>query len=205
MKVYLFIALFTPIIEYIENKVDNSTILIGLGYFIIFIFSLLAKFTSKCILIQEYVIYAVQYSIVALMGLRFVKHKQSGIILGIISFIVFGSCLIFNGSFEPSLFKYPPEIYYISYGLLWSVILYYVVNHLKKYMAFGNNLIRWLSSHSFSIYICHIYYLWLFFVLGKLEIRLNFVFEFFIIIFASITQVIILEKLKKDFSNKYVK
>lgn len=152
--------------------------------------------TPKCTFIQEYVIYAVQYSIVALMGLRFVKRKKSGTILGIISFLILVICIIVTGLFEPSTFKYPPQIYYISYGLLCSVILYNTVNHLQKYIIIEKWGVIWLSTHSFSIYICHIYYLWLFFVLGKLGIRVNYIFEFVILIIASVGQTMILENLK---------
>lgn len=196
VKVYLLIALLTPIIGYIEKKVDNSAILIGGGYFTIIIFSFLVNVTPKCTFIQEYVIYAVQYSIVALMGLRFVKRKKSGTILGIISFLILVICIIVTGLFEPSAFKYPPQIYYISYGLLCSVILYNTVNHLQKYIIIEKQGVIWLSTHSFSIYICHIYYLWLFFVLGKLGIRVNYIFEFVILIIASVGQTMILENLK---------
>ena len=158
--------------------------------------------TTKCTFIQEYVIYAVQYSIVALMGLRFVNRKKSGRIIAIISFLTLVICIIVTGLFEPSAFKYPPQTYYISYGLLCSVIIYKVVNHLQKYIFIEKQGVIWLSTHSFSIYICHIYYLWMFFLLGKLGIRVNYIFEFVILIITSVGQTMILEKLKAR--KKYV-
>ena len=170
----------------------------GGGYFIIIVFSFLGRIIPKCIFVQEYVIYAVQYSIVAIMGLRFAKNKKSGIVLGIISFLILLNGIITTGAFEPSAFKYPPHIYYISYGLLCSAILYCVMNYLQKYLTINKKkMIAWLSIHSFSIYIYHIYYLWLFFALGKLGISLNYIFEFLILIIASIGQTIIYENLKE--------
>lgn len=197
VKVYLLIALLTPIIDFLERKVHSSIILLGSGYLAMIIFSYLSLITTKYIFVQEYIIYAVQYSIIALMGLRFVKRKKSGIIICLISFFIILYGVIVTGSFAPSAFKYPPQIYYISYGLLCSVMLYSIMECLKKYKAFDNGIIIWLSSHSFSIYIYHIYYLWLFFVLEKVGIRLNYILEYLILIICSIVQTIILENLKK--------
>ena len=63
-------------------------------------------------------------------------------------------------------------------------------------------MIIWLSTHSFSIYINHIYYLWLFFVFGKIGIKLNYVLEYLILILSSILQTMILENLKNKKNNK---
>lgn len=204
VKVYLLIALLTPVIDYLEKKIDSSIILIGSGYLVIVIFNYLSLITMKYLFIQEYIIYAVQYSIIALMGLRFVKRKKSGIIICVISIIVLLNSVIVTGSFEPSAFKYPPQTYYLSYGLLCSVILYYLLDNLKKYKISENNVIIWLSTHSFSIYINHIYYLWLFFVFGKIGIRLNYVLEYLILILSSILQTMILEYLKNKKYNQLI-
>ena len=109
----------------------------------------LSLITMKYLFIQEYIIYAVQYSIIALMGLRFVKRKKSGIIICVISIFVLLNSVIVTGSFEPSAFKYPPQTYYLSYRLLCSVILYYILDNLKKYKILENNVIIWISTHSF--------------------------------------------------------
>lgn len=205
VKVYLLIALLTPIIDFLEKKIDSSVALMGGGYFVILVFSFLVRVVPTSIFVQEYVIYAVQYSIVALFGLRFVKQKKSGIVLGMISFFALVCCVISAGSFEPSLFKYPPQIYYLSYGLLCSIFFYGIVSYLKKYIIVDKKLVFWLSTHSFTIYICHIYYLWLFFALAKLGIRLNYLVEFVILIIASIGQTIVLEKMKERIKMYFVK
>ena len=80
--------------------------------------------------------------------------------------------------------------------LLTLLLLYKNGYSVGKYISIEKQGVIWLSTHSFSIYICHIYYLWLFFVLGKLGIRVNYIFEFVILIIASVGQTMILENLK---------
>ncbi len=51
--------------------------------------------------------------------------------------------------------KYPPRMYYLSYGLSWSIILMMFCNKYN-FRIFKNKTIRFISKHSMWIYLWHI-------------------------------------------------
>lgn len=112
-------------------------------------------FLGMCIelvnaIIEEYILGGVAYLIVAALGIRFVQYPEYKtwiIFIAVISFII---CQLFYGIFQPSLHKYPPDIYYISYGVLMSSLFYSVVPYKKS------RVIEWFSKNSYDLYIFHL-------------------------------------------------
>lgn len=64
-----------------------------------------------------------------------------------------------NGS-SLQVAKYPPMLYYISYGMFWSMMLSVIFNriHLNE-KVYG--IIKWISIHSMTIYMWHMVFFYL--------------------------------------------
>lgn len=170
VKVYLFTAFLTPVIKKVVEKIANPIIVFIVANAWMIGMSILIVYLPSNIITHEYIFYAVQYSAVAVMGLSYVKSSnRQKIVVLIVSGFAFVASQMLVGSFSPSEFKYPPQYYYLTYGVLVSIALHLLLSKIK----FDNNdkiakLICWMSTNSFTIYICHIYFMWGYFLLGKL-------------------------------------
>lgn len=156
VKVYLLIAIMSPIICKIVNNIENDfifiLIIIGLSSIYYWMYNELNN-----IIVNYYIFYMISYSIVAMIGLRCRKKANFVKKIGIFSILIFSIIqivIIFNnGGFTPTEYKYPPQIYYLSYGISISCILYILFTNLNLKV---NKYIVWISKNSFNIYLAHI-------------------------------------------------
>lgn len=204
VKVYFFTALLTPMIIEVERKTNNSVLLFIILFAILIGVSWSIPFVDRCIFVKEYLIYAVQYSIIAMFGLRFCGNKRAGIVLFVIGLVVFAinQCII--GTFNPSAYKYPPHIYYLSYGLLVTLLLYYCLNriNIKRYDGQKiESVITWVSKNSFTVYICHIYIIWATFVIERV-VHINWVVKYIVVLIGAFFLTYVLEFLKNKYKTK---
>lgn len=103
------------------------------------------------------VIYTLGYALISWAGMLWEKEeKRERIILLIIAAAAFVLSVIVHG-FQPfSEFKYPPQLYYISYGLLVTFGLYLVLEKISVPENVRQN-ITWLSVNTMRIYMWHIF------------------------------------------------
>jgi len=79
--------------------------------------------------------------------------------------------------------KYPPNLYYLSYGFFWILIAYYIMskNIFEKIKL--ESIIHFFSINSYSIYFIHNLVIY---VLTKLNIGFaNWITHFFVVVFSS--------------------
>ena len=89
--------------------------------------------------------------------------KRTKLIIALVSFIVFIFLAVYYrstlGSFQlVQIAKYPPRIYYLSYGIGCSFALL-ILCEKKKLEIYDNKVIRFISAHSLWIYLWHIFVL----------------------------------------------
>lgn len=94
------------------------------------------------------------YGIVYFLGIRFTKVQLVGRVAYCLIFaVIFTFACILIGFENIQDSKYPPDVLYLSYGLLCSCILYTVFSFVKV----NNKIIKWLSANSLNIYFNHIF------------------------------------------------
>lgn len=170
IKVYLLIALISPGIKYISQSVKNNisyTLFLVLWYFSYQFFLLKTNEYQSCFKIINTItdgnfyvdvwLYLLGFGFIAALGYKykeFSKWTRYGIIL--VSFLCYIGFIIKNGYISTQQYKYPPQTYYISYGLLVTLILYELLSIKKISKLLNNKLIAWISKNSLWIYLWHI-------------------------------------------------
>ncbi len=172
MSIYLFIALIGPIINYINQKYEFRNILIA--YLIVYIvYEILVisieRMSNNAItyLLKELIIYGIGYSFVYYIGftLREINNKNRisfALVLmsiwGIIALIYIGS----KGQYiNTNVAKYPPTLYYLSYGISMSLFIILLVDKTNIPNRL-NILFEFIGRNSMWIYLWHILgiYIW---------------------------------------------
>ena len=105
--------------------------------------------------------YIIPYGVITFIGYNFEKiSNKKRILLIIINLILFSLIgyyyFIKTGSLQlVQIAKYPPRIYYLSYGLLCSILLMSICSKYN-FKVFDNKIICYISHHSMWIYLWHI-------------------------------------------------
>lgn len=160
-RVLFSMSLINPLLQSISDHYSNLVLFIGIfSAFILnegFNYYLIHGISNELVRdILSYIIaYTVGYGIISMMGIIWKKQKKT---YKVLYFIVFLCLYLFWGSFLlnnfPSLqlYKYPPTVYYISYGMLFSIVLYELCSNVKHVSRF----ITWVSKETFMIYLMQI-------------------------------------------------
>ena len=150
-RVYFEIAIFSYFVKklLLLRKTVRNIFLLFIGLVITTITLMGPQIYGNNVIIDSYFLEVIPYFIVVLLGLLVANNQiKSGIIV-FVSFILITGHAVYNNAFDPNMYKYPPNLYYLSYGLLVSIILYNI--------SWGyNSYIEWFSKNSFSIYLAHI-------------------------------------------------
>ncbi|WP_207694648.1 hypothetical protein DOK67_0000438 [Enterococcus sp. DIV0212c] len=157
--VFFVIAIFSPIIYAFSKKfkrfVQRQVVLLLLLFFQ----SLLCKtniVASQNPLVYQLPIYT-GYAIMCLAGIWAVQQNKEKNIFWGFSYLLFFIILSFTNSFiSLQEAKYPPQLYYLVYGISVSTLLFALVSNdtIRKFC--DQKWIVWLSSHSLEIYYWHI-------------------------------------------------
>lgn len=169
---FTFFAFLFPLLKYLIKNHYKLFILYSL-------FSILSTFyllVSKPLPYFRYYMF-IPWSTIAIYGYFFQKYKDSKkfIVLN-----VFGGLLLFVFSYwaksinHTSLFlfnnKYPPNLYYLSYGFVFLNVLYLLFNQLTINNETVNDFLKYISSNSYSLFFIHylVIYLLVFFSVPKI-------------------------------------
>ena len=159
IPVYIYCAFFTPLFNKIgySTKTVFSVILIYVLYEIAFFFR--CGVDHKIILTTFY--YAIPYGVVAFTGYNYskmtTKHKYIILLISFASLVTSGLYYwIVYGSPQPvQIVKYPPRIYFLSFGILCSfALLLFCEKHFFR--IYEHPIIKYISMHSMWIYLWHI-------------------------------------------------
>lgn len=121
------------------------------------------------ILVRKIGLYAIAYSFVFLLGIGLSNlSRKSAIvcagILGTISLLLGIYYSLDAGEFmRTQEYKYPPQLYYLSYALCISILLYLGMDSLQKKQKLSNRYLNqftiFVSSSSLWVYLWHIFFL----------------------------------------------
>ncbi len=192
-RVYLIIAIFIPFLCRIHSKITKGYEM----FFVIFLlmaacqifFFLSQKSMCQNLLFKNYLTYAFPYMLASFCGLSISKSKfgLSFVFSLFLLIFIFLSIFVYRSSgFSPSQYKYPPSLYYISYGVVMSSIMYYLFGLLIPRHSLTNNMITWFSRNSYTIYLSHIPFIILLDSISKHYFHINWPIRFTLLIFAAI-------------------
>lgn len=158
--IFLYTALLIPIycrFEEHKKKVFFAVLVLYIVYEVMYFLGIGTD--SK--LLNSSFFYIIPYGVITFMGMNyseFSDRTKKRIIFwafGVFS-VLFIVYWIKTGSIQDvQITKYPPRAYYLSYGLGVSYLLMYICEHHHS-RIYENNFIRFVSSHSLGIYLCHV-------------------------------------------------
>lgn len=166
IRVFLLIMLVTPLLCKVAKSKNYIVAIIIISLIILcdIIVHLLGYYTMPQLahtIIHDYVIYALAYSAPFLLGykLRYSNAKSNLFWVIFCSLLLMlGICLyIYNIDFPISIspkFKYPPQAYFIIYGMFCSLMLWISRNWWVK--TIDCKLTRFIGQNTIWIYLWHI-------------------------------------------------
>ena len=170
IRVFLLVALASPFIfSWHQKTQNNGKYFLTLTIFFL-IYELLRYLSLPLIqqgtgeLVSAAVLYIIPYGIIFAIGLRMGQlNKRQLQFINLLSLVTFTLIalwlLIRNGQFMPTQeFKYPPSIYYLSYALFISSLLWIYsqgIDHLFQQLKL-KKLVLFIASNSIWVYLWHI-------------------------------------------------
>ncbi|WP_339266761.1 acyltransferase [Paenibacillus sp. FSL R5-0470] len=207
VRIFLMIALLQPILKLFNKKIKNNLLFLFIVFLAFILNELLFMYdkSSPNIIISYLLIYLIPYGLVASIGLRIAhdsKFVDMALIVSCITFLICQVLISINGNgFEPNFFKYPPKLYYITYGLLVGILSYKLLqkiqwNSQSKFIVSVN----WLSKNSFKVYLFHIFSLFGLLVLrglfSEVYILNNFIVQFILVSSSAVIVTVIFNKIR---------
>lgn len=175
IKVFFGVAILSPVLMRISGVIKNN-VLFFLFIVVLFFASELIRFISLNALHGFHLKFAmltyldlIPYSILFLVGVRFLGFTKNQILLGfslfLFLFVVSGVYYSFLSDWEfisTQNNKYPVGLYYVSYSLLCVFIIWYFIADKNIKIS---KLIGFIASNTIWIYLWHIPFV---FVVNKL-------------------------------------
>lgn len=165
IRVFLLIMIFTPPLISFSTKISNLKFIL-LCIFMLFSLELIVFLLSKIILYKyiyypayEVLPFLVGYSLPFMLGL---KLRNANTIMNLkalsLCVILFLLCSwLYNDTSKVltlTMYKFPPRAYFISYGILISVILWINKSIIEKLLY--SEFTIFVGKHSIWIYLYHI-------------------------------------------------
>lgn len=219
IRVFLIVAILAPFLHRFCNRVNSNNIYLGIlsfGFLVSELLFIMYKITSpqgNLIYITSILMYIIPYSLLFSIGLRLNKlsNKLAMLISTLMLSVFTGiALLLFNAKneFVPTqIYKYPPSIYFLSFAIGLSLLLYISIDKIDSFFkSFSHyNKVLFIARNSIWVYLWHIPYIEL--------INMHYYFKFpFVLLLASCTvyiQVtflnIILKKIKNENVKKHLK
>jgi len=162
MRVFFTIAVVSPFLMFINERVTSNRIYFSCITIILLIYSLVVSISGQNgirsgMLNENYIFEGIGYSLIAAIGIRLykIKKEQMLYIAGVFS-LIFIALIFFHDFSSTQNYKYPPTIYYFSYGLFISFLLMYLLSYDNIKKIFNIKPILLLSRKSLDLYYCHI-------------------------------------------------
>lgn len=160
MRVFLLVAIMLPAADKVVRRTGTWSFVLLLGgctfsqQGVIYV-SMLVHPEWLRLFVFDTVVYAWGYLPLVLMGLKVRNLSRRALwYIAVGSAIVVALSVVHYGIFRPILFKYPPRLQYIVYGLLAGVVLWQLrpwLQGLARWRGFG-----YLSVNSMWLYLWHI-------------------------------------------------
>ena len=195
--IYLYSAMLIPLFARIKLSI-KGIVIVSVTY-IIYEIAYYKIGLSDGILknfIDTTFYYIIPYGVLTYLGYNYSSmKKKTKCIIVLISLIVFTSLAIYYyismGKLQlVEIAKYPPRIYYLSYGIACSFVLLLLCEKYDN-KIYCNKIMRFISTHSLWIYLWHILVL---FVYDKLKLSNVWFVKLIIVYTISIIVVIVVNK-----------
>lgn len=202
IRIFLICAFITPVIYYFD-KIENDYLqfLILLVIYILYEIAIFLQIDQLNIIFEFILAYVIPYGIIYLLGMITTKTSyktdRNISLIFLATLIITGYVLYTTTGIVQftQIMKYPPRIYYISYALFVSFLLFSV---FKKANLKSNRFISFCSKSSLWIYLWHA----LFITILQLTFgELDWILTFIIVLICSICVTFIQNKLL-DFLEK---
>jgi peptidoglycan/LPS O-acetylase OafA/YrhL len=171
VRVFLLVAVMAPLLHRARKRLHPAVftgILVGVYILYEFAFRNVPRPENRWLstFVSAYLYFALPYSVLFGAGMLLTKLDGSfRLTLAIISGIVFVLCVCSMNTgdtiqLQMQSYKYPPRIYYVSWGLFMSTALSFLF--MRTHLAgLWGTLIRFMSTASLWIYLWHIAVLFL--------------------------------------------
>lgn len=161
MRIYFCMSLLGPLLEKIPSLSLKYLFMIpvmAFGYD--FLTMKLEMYDSLLVvkMFESIVIYTIGYGYCYFLGMRFNKYDK--VKKFVVLFINLGIFIIFafiSGFSKISEFKYPPRVYYLTYGMVVTILLYCIANTRFVEMISKSKIVLFLSQNSLLIYLLHLF------------------------------------------------
>lgn len=161
IRIYFIVAILVPLYKSLDTKLNELQILVmSLPVFICYEYLCrIGLFNNK---ILDYLLaYFIPCFLLLALAKLFFENSRWNITITFISFIIFVVYAAYlyriNGHFVPTQdYKYPFQLYYLSFGVFISGLLIRLTKKLTMSDYFYNKIILFMSSHSLWIYLWHI-------------------------------------------------
>lgn len=192
--IYLYVSILVPVFH--KCSFSLRCIAIVVLIYCIYELSYCFQIGIQNKIVETTFYYIIPYGTVAFIGYNYpsIKSKKRCTIFALSSILfvfLFIYYWIING--EPQLVKiakYPPRIYYLSYGIMCSFAFLMLCEKFPK-KWFGNSFFTYVSSHSMWIYLWHI--LWLV-IYEKLGLPYIWYIKYLVVYLGAIITVLITNK-----------
>lgn len=171
IRVFFMVALIAPLIFHLHRRIKSNIFFLSL-IMAVFVFNEVVNFLLKDSfaygglpeLVEKTLLYALPYGAVFALGLRFLflTRRQLIAITGVMGlvFITIGAGLLLtHGKFVPTqAYKYPPQIYYFSYAIFMSLLLWMLMDYIMRIIYFLkiDDILMFMGRNSIWIYLWHI-------------------------------------------------
>lgn len=205
MRVLFIVSALNPLFLKISKKIKYNMNYFVFLMFCFVLYHILSLINTELsgelqVYYENFVLLGFGYGIISAIGIRLPQMNQKEIIIGSLWFLTAYLVLMNLNDFIPiQKFKYPPTIYYFSYGLFISFCLYSLlaIPIIRKF--FDNKFVQYISNNSLTLYYWHIIPTYLLAIYGtELSfLKINFFIEFGFVFGVGFLMTVLHNKLKE--------
>lgn len=181
VTLFVYLTVFAPIIFYLYQKaraLSLAIFLVSLGSTIYFLFESYANYREIMWLPWMTIIYF------TLFFTDYLGKSQKRIVVGALGFfILFLGLRVYLDSMDKNLIifnnKYPPNLYYLSYGLFGLLATYWASTKKLFEKLKVDGIIHFFSIYSYPLYFIHNLVIY---TLDKLNVRFGYWPVFFLVV-----------------------
>lgn len=193
IRVFILVAIIAPLFVYLYRKITNKVIYLLVVVAVFVFYTLLHHIYVGSVFLQHIpavdfvfqniIFYILPFGCVTGLGIYLLHARKKSIILllGIFAAVFAFLALVYSshGFMQTQAYKYPPQLYYLSYALAASLMLYLLSFTTTFQKIFSTRAMKFISASSLWIY------LWQIFFLFQIKIN-NFIVAYIIIVLLSV-------------------
>lgn len=210
IRVFLIISILSPFYAYFIKELNGYlttllSLLLLLLSLSIFVFTDVDHPNNRYSFISDVILPTISYGAVFILGYRFLTYSKIQVLFTFFVFLaVFITYVIYNYLahevvYGPQVYKYPPTLYYISYSVIITIVIYYLI---EKYLPAARlpSILFSMSSNTIWIYLWHIPVVEYFY---RYNPSVNFIIKYVFAVFIATILALTQKKIIVKFFSKY--